>query len=119
MNVTLNYIDEDFIRLLDQFLSTWKNKVSSERWGSSPQHQEIVNPGVKASWHTVWRAVDLTFDNPDYLLPAAQDAKRLGFGGIEVDLTNKHLHLDNRPTIWHVIRELNGHETPLEAHHEI
>ena len=59
--------------------------------------------GAKSSWHLIGKAIDLVFDTAAELIPAAIYARTLGFGGIEVDFRNLHLHLDMRPSIWHVV----------------
>lgn len=58
-------------------------------------------------------AVDLVFDTPDQLRAAAQTAVNMGFQGVEVDLTNMHLHLDAKPRRWHVVHRGPKQETPL------
>jgi len=73
----------------------------------TPLHNASIG-GAKLSWHLNTlpegcQAIDLIFDEPEDLLPAAKYAKELGFGGIELDFRNLHLHLDARPTIWHVV----------------
>lgn len=87
---------------------------STESLDRTPIHNASVG-GAKLSWHLNTlpegcQAIDLIFDEVKDLLPAAKYAKTLGFGGIEVDFRNLHLHLDARPTIWHVVCSNTGTE---------
>lgn len=66
-------------------------------------HKNASVGGVVGSKHVSGEAVDLVFDDASSLLPAAKLALTLGFGGIECDYRNNHLHLDNRLTHWHVV----------------
>lgn len=75
---------------------------STKSLDRTPLHNASVG-GAKQSWHLTGKAGDLIFDTPERLIPAAIYAKSLGFGGIEVNFRNNHLHLDLRPTIWHVV----------------
>jgi Peptidase M15 len=79
-------------------------------------HRNASVGGAQASWHLTTtpggaKAVDLVFDTQAELLPAAILARTLGFGGIELDYRNLHLHLDMRPTIWHVVCSTDKTET--------
>jgi len=98
-------IDIDFLRLVN--LHKIQYPSSTTRIDSTPIHNQLVG-GAPHSWHIGTReggakAIDLVFDRQADLIPAAKYAKSLGFGGIEIDLRNKHLHLDMRPSTWHVV----------------
>ena len=61
--------------------------------------------GAKKSLHLQGKAIDLIYDSFTLLVAAAKVAKSQGFMGIELDMTNLHLHLDDRETIpWHRAR---------------
>ncbi len=80
---------------------------SWERGISTPAHN-AAEGGAKASYHLSLpdrpaSAADLTFDSKDDLLKAVPLAQQL-FGGVELDLTNNHLHVDERTVPWHVVR---------------
>lgn len=67
----------------------------------TPLHNEQEG-GAPHSYHLNTRpngcqAIDLIFDEPTNLIPAAKYAQDLGFTGIELDFTNFHLHVDTRP----------------------
>lgn len=108
----MKILDQHFLDLLDTFLVTFDGSCSVVRWGSSAQHQQQVNPGVKG-YHPVWRAVDLIFDRESDLPAACLLAQQVGFTGIEWDLKTWHLHLDNRTALWHVVKHADKTETPL------
>jgi hypothetical protein len=82
---------------------------STERIDSTALHN--ASPavgGAKGSYHIdvgkrLACACDLSFDSASSLIPAALYAKVLGFGGIEVDFRNNHLHVDLRANPWHVV----------------
>ena len=95
-----------------------KYPCSTERMDSTPTHNANVG-GTKNSYHIdtsehLACAIDLSFDHPEDLLPAATYAKDLGFNGIEVDFRNNHLHLDLRETIWHVVCTKDRTQTLVE-----
>lgn len=81
----------------------------------TPYHNKVVG-GAPNSWHLSGQAIDLIFDRPESLLPAAVYARALGFGGIEVDFRNLHLHLDLRTTVWHVAYNGLGEKFSLEQY---
>jgi len=74
--------------------------------------------GAVGSLHQLGLAQDLIYDSVADLWQAAQKAIELGFGGIEVDLTNSHLHVDFRDTIWHVVRYNDGSHIMTISYHE-
>jgi uncharacterized protein YcbK (DUF882 family) len=105
-------IDQELICKLNQLKE--KHPCSTESLDRTPYHNASVG-GAKGSYHVKGQAVDLIFDQPSELLPAALYAKTLGFGGIELDYRNLHLHLDLRTDMWHVV--CTPKETvPLEAY---
>lgn len=76
-------------------------------------HNQAVG-GAPNSAHVQGAAADLLFDDPSLLIPAGQFAITLGFNGVEVDLTNNHLHVDVMPREWHVVKTWHA-ESPLTA----
>lgn len=112
----MNILNQDFLDKLDAWLTIWAGRVSSQRWGSSTSHQGKVNASAPNSLHCLWRAIDLTFDNPDDMPKAASDALAIGFSGIEADLSNGHLHLDNRTGVWQVVKHADGSSGPLDSY---
>lgn len=101
-------IDQELICKLNQLKAVWPCSTTS--LDRTPTHNASVG-GAKESKHLTGQAVDLIFDNPLDLIPAAKYAKVLGFGGIEADFRNRHLHLDLRKNPWHVVCTLEGTET--------
>lgn len=89
-----------FVDKLNNLLSSFPASVT--RLVTTPRRNATIG-GAKQSKHLTGEAADLVYDNPDDLLDAAKYAKELGFGGIEVDYRNNHLHVDLRDTIWHVV----------------
>lgn len=91
---------------------------STTRIDSTPEHNKNVG-GAKNSWHIDTEdhkacAIDLAFDSEDVMYQATQYAYTQGWTGIEVDLTNNHLHLDLRTTpTWHVIKTKEKKYLPL------
>jgi len=93
---------------------------SITRMLSTPAHNKAVG-GKPHSWHVdlsadpgfarACGAADLIFDTPALAQRGVQEAQRLGFGGIEWDMTNNHLHLDMRPTRWWVMHTEAGEQT--------
>jgi uncharacterized protein YcbK (DUF882 family) len=80
-----------------------KYDCSTESLDRTPAHNHDVG-GAPHSQHVTGEAIDLTFDDETMLLPAARYALELGFGVIELDYTNLHLHLDIRQVPWHVVK---------------
>lgn len=93
-------IDQELVCKVNQLKEL--HPCSTSSLDRTPYHNASVG-GAKGSWHLKGLAVDLVFDAPSMLIPAALYAKTLGFGGIEVNFRNMHLHLDLRPTLWHVV----------------
>ena len=96
---------------------TEKHPNSLTRLWSTPTRNRLVG-GAKESGHVqddthVCHAVDLVFDTAADLRDAAQTAVSMGFQGVEVDLTNMHLHLDAKPRLWQVVHHGPNQETPL------
>ena len=111
--------DDRFLRLYDQLLST--NPGSCDRMQSTILHNKAVG-GAPASGHLLdlsngvkCCAADLQFDSIEDLKEAAKEALVLGFDGVELDLTNNHLHVDtkSRPHPWQVVHLGAGKELPL------
>lgn len=96
---------------------TEQHPNSLTRLWSTPAHNQAVG-GAKESGHVqdgthTCHAVDLVFDTAAELRAAAQTAVAMGFQGVEVDLTNMHLHLDAKPRIWRVVHRGPKQESPL------
>lgn len=98
MQISLVLIDK-----LNQLLALYPASVT--RLCTTPYRNEAIVKGAQASKHLTGEAVDLVFDQASQLLNAAKYAQSLGFGGIELDYNNLHLHLDIRPEpFWHEVR---------------
>ena len=105
-------LDLDFITKLDRFIT--EHPASSTRWFSTPKRNAAVGGAPKSAHLLEYsNAIDLVFDSDLELLAGAANAHRYGFSGIELDLTNKHLHLDTKPRLWRVVHHGVGQETPL------
>lgn len=106
-------MDPDFFAKLNRFLAN--HPASDTRWFSTPARNAMVG-GAKNSAHLLenGNAIDLVFDSDLELLDGAANAHHYGFTGIELDLTNKHLHLDTKPRLWRVVHHGVGQETPLD-----
>lgn len=89
--------------------------ASDTRWFSTPARNQAIG-GAPDSAHLLahGNAVDLVFDSDLELMAGAAYAQTCGFSGIELDLTNKHLHLDTKPRFWHVVHHGPGQESPLD-----
>jgi uncharacterized protein YcbK (DUF882 family) len=90
------------IEKVNQLLALYPASVT--RLCTTAYRNEAIVKGAKSSKHLTGEAVDLVFDQTSTLLPAARYAVTLGFGGIEVDYSNNHLHLDIREVLWHEVR---------------
>ncbi len=90
------------IEKLNSLLALYPASVT--RLCTTPYRNEAIVKGAQSSKHLTGEAVDLIFDQTSTLLPAARYAVTLGFGGIEVDYSNNHLHLDIREVLWHEVR---------------
>ena len=92
---------------------------------STYAHNKAVG-GSDHSWHldlsTDFKyarpcgAADLIFDSAELAQKAVRECQLIGFGGIEWDMTNSHLHVDVRPltTKWWVMKTDVG-EQPLPS----
>lgn len=111
--------DYTFLRTLDAFITAYP--ASLVRWFSTDEHNRLVK-GAPNSAHLLKpgkaNAVDLIYDSKEQLYKAAWSASAYGFTGIELDLTNLHLHLDtmDRGHLWHVAHHAPGIESPLDDH---
>jgi len=112
-------IDPEFIALVNLHKARYPS--STESLDRTPLHNANIG-GAQHSYHLDVsprgaKAIDLIFDLIEDLLPAALYARTLGFGGIEVDFSNNHLHLDMRPLtkFWHVVYS-HDHEYTLEEY---
>lgn len=104
-------------------LNTLYDRVpfSITRMISTPLRNHAVG-GAKGSWHLDLStdpnyarpcgAADLVFDTNKQLWQAAGEAQAIGFGGIELDETNLHLHVDIRPLSekWWVVHTKEGNK---------
>ena len=106
-------IDLDFIAKLNRFLTD--HPASVTRLVSTENRNRAVGGG-KDSGHLFknGNAVDLIFDSDEQLYEGAAHAKEYGFSGIELDLSNYHLHLDTKPRQWMVVHYRKNDERPLE-----
>lgn len=106
-------IDLNFIALLNRFLTDHPASVTS--LVRTVQRNRNLGGG-KDSAHLLdnGNAVDLIFDSDEELYRGAAHAKDYGFTGIELDLTNYHLHLDTKPRIWMVVHYGKNDEKPLD-----
>lgn len=93
-------IDQELVCKVNQLKE--KFPCSTTRLDSTVLHNTQVG-GAKNSYHLLGQAIDLVFDQVENLIPAALEAQRIGFGGIEVNLRNNHLHLDLRKVKWEVV----------------
>ena len=112
-------IDEQFSSLLDQLQAS--NPGSLDRRESTPVHNKAVG-GAPGSAHIFLpsagikcRAADMQYDTHQELCDAARAAISLEFSGVELDLTNNHLHVDTLPRVsrWLVVHHGPGNEEPL------
>lgn len=112
-------VDDTFLALLDQLQAS--NPGSLDRRESTPLHNHAVG-GAPGSAHIFLpsagikcRAADMQYDTPQDLRDAARAAVSLGFSGVELDLTNSHLHVDtmDRQARWLVVHHGPGNEEPL------
>ncbi len=71
--------------------------------------------GAPRSWHLFGQAIDLIFDDTEMLRPAALYAIKLGFGGVEIDYQNNHLHLDLRNVPWYRVILADGTKQSFET----
>jgi uncharacterized protein YcbK (DUF882 family) len=70
--------------------------------------------GSPGSAHLSGKAADLVYDTRADLIAGAQQALDAGAPGIELDLSNLHLHVDVKPRIWRVVTADGGKtEEPL------
>ena len=109
--------------LFDRQLLDWVEQIhmlyeirNFESVYRSPSYNASVG-GAKMSRHCEGKAIDISLVDSGKLLLAAKYAVSLGVPGVELDLSNKHLHLDMGPRIWHVMCNGKGSkrkETPLE-----
>lgn len=100
-------IDPEFLLKLNRLNQRVPGSVSS--LARTATHNAAVGGATKSGhvYGTEARpwcvAADLIYDHPDDLPRAAQAAIDLGFTGVELDLTNTHLHVDCLPRLWHVV----------------
>lgn len=104
----------DFVKKVNDFIYIYP--ASWESGDRTISRNEKIG-GAKGSYHLKGLAIDLVYDSLQELWLAAQAASSdtWGFGGVEVDLTNLHLHLDLRPLEkkWHVVKGLDKQYSPL------
>lgn len=103
-------------RLFD-FLNELPVDFSMTRWRTTAlRNKSKAVGGAPKSKHLTGNAVDLTTDTIEDMRTIASLALTEGIEGIEIDLSNNHLHLDNGPRIWRVIKKADGTEEPLEPY---
>ncbi len=105
------HIDLAFIEHVNELLE--EHPASITRLISTTARNKSVG-GALNSGHLYGKAVDLVFDSPEEFRAAARFAYQLGFQGIEADLTNNHLHVDDMPRVWRVVHRGPGNDTPLD-----
>ena len=87
--------------------------ASWESGDRTPRHNQSVG-GAPSSWHVKGLAIDLIYDSQDELLTATRLAIERGFLGIEMDITNCHLHLDGRKIQWWVVKDSVGYHSLMD-----
>lgn len=98
MQISLELIDK-----LNQLLALYPASVT--RLCTTPYRNEAIVKGAQSSKHLTGEAADLVFDQASQLLHAGKYAIALGFGGVEIDYNNFHLHVDIRSApFWHEVR---------------
>jgi len=108
-------IDLAFVSMLNELLEQCPGSIDclarteahNHAVGGAPHSGHVVEPCV---------AADLVFDSPAALIAAARCALALGFMGVELDLSNHHLHVDELPRTWRVVHWGHGQDTALEAY---
>ena len=106
-------IDLDFIAKLNRFLTDHPGSITSLT-RTDFRNSQIGGAPESAHRFKYGNAVDLVFDSVSDLYHAAAASKSFGFTGIELDLTNFHLHLDTKPRVWMVVHRGPHQEEPLE-----
>ena len=91
-----------------EFCNVLRMPFSVQRWRSSPDHNKAVG-GAPKSKHITGDAADLTFDTVADLEAATEQAIEMGFEGVEMDVTNNHLHIDVGPRVWRVLKTSHGY----------
>ncbi len=93
-------IDMVFMQKVMNFCQLYPCSLVSG-WRTTQRNK--LKGGAKASKHLTGEAVDLVYDTVAELHQAAQAALQMQFDGVELDLDNNHLHLDQRDVSWHVV----------------
>lgn len=104
-------ISSELIAKLNQLFLKYPASIDSLT--RTPAHNASVG-GAPQSGHVTGEAADLLYDSPALLHQAAIAAIQLGFTGVELDLTNNHLHVDVMARTWHVVHTVHG-DMPLGA----
>lgn len=104
--------DPTFVDHLNTFLDQYPGSVT--RLCSTVAHNKAVGGAPNSGHLAPCVAADLVYDTAEQLQAAAKGAFQAGFMGIEVDLTNNHLHLDEKPRLWRVVHRGPGQDTPLD-----
>lgn len=101
-----------FFARVNDFLTLYPASIDS--FYRTPARNKAIG-GAPNSYHVLGQAVDLIFDSIEELFTGAYAARDQGFGGIEIDLINKHLHLDDRSVPWHVVvTKIDGKKLTLQ-----
>ena len=111
MDYTFVFLNLKFLAKLDKLIAEFDG-LSCTSWGRSIQRNRDVG-GAAQSGHVLWLAVDLICDEPRHIFHVARRALELGFSGVELDLGNYHLHLDDKSRIWRVVKYPDDREEPL------
>ena len=110
-------INLDFKQQLMKFYNECSVPLSEESGIRSVLHNKVVKNAAPMSLHVLGRAQDLIADSDADLAVAAKEADAFGFTGIEVDLRNMHLHVDNRTNgVWKVCILKDGSQIPLSEY---
>ena len=108
-SLDLHMLNMEFIAKLDRFLHTCPGSITSLY---RTRKRNLLVGGAPNSFHCLGEAADVIYDDLDLLKSAASKAIEF-FHGVEVDLRNLHLHVDNRQVPWLVCVDTNGKSTPL------
>ena len=113
-------IDPQFEDMLNRFLDVIPGSIDSLCRTPYHNQKEGGAPGSGHVYGTPERplccAADIIYDSIDILYKAAALADTYGFTGVELDLSNNHLHVDTlvRDVEWKVVHHGPKNEEPLK-----